>query len=61
MTKIVERAVEHLRREMTLRAHNDAWLDLMQNDPDAIEAFEREDVLWDQTTGDGIIDQRSGA
>jgi hypothetical protein len=46
---------------MTIRAHNEAWLNLMKNDPEAIEAFRREDALWDQTTGDGIIDKASGA
>jgi hypothetical protein len=61
MTRIVERAVERLQREMTIRAHNEAWLNLMKNDPEAIEAFRREDALWDQTTGDGIIDKASGA
>lgn len=56
MTKIVERAVEHYRYEMMLRAHNEAWAKLMATDPDAIAEFGAEDQMWDRSSNDGPVE-----
>ncbi len=54
MTRIVEQAVESYRNELLLRAHNEAWAELMISDPDAIAAYEAEDDLWDRSSADGL-------